>query len=281
MSFYTSLSGLKSAQTDLSVISNNIANSETGGFKKSTTAFSDIIAASATSNPSTTVGVGSSVAKITQNFTLGPIETTGNALDIAVNGEGFFTVVNPLSGDVQYTRNGAFTVDGKGFIVNAQGAQLQAIATDPKTGVPTSNTTPPTLSGIAIPSVSPNPIDAANPGEYAGIAIKENGTVVASYSDGSSATLGIVSLANFIAPTGLKQLGNSTWAATGVSGTATYGQPGSNSYGSLLSGALERSNVDIAEELVSLITAQRNFQANAKAIDTATQISQTIIQLRT
>lgn len=281
MSFYTSLSGLKSAQTDLSVISNNIANSETGGFKKSNTAFSDIIAASANSNPNTTFGVGSSVAKITQDFTLGPIEQTGNALDIAVNGEGFFTVVNPLSGDTQYTRNGAFTVDGDGHIVNAQGSQLQAVATDPKTGIPSGTFNPPTLTAVQIPPASPNPIDPAKPGNYSGVSVSENGSVIATYSDGSSATLGIVSLAHFIAPTGLKQLGNATWAATGVSGTATYGQPGSNSYGSLLSGALERSNVDIAEELVSLITAQRNFQANAKAIDTATQISQTIIQLRT
>lgn len=270
MSFYTSLSGLKSAQTDLSVISNNIANSETGGFKKSTTAFSDIIAASATSNPNTTFGVGSSVAKITQNFTLGPIEQTGNALDVAVNGEGFFTVVNPLSGDTQFTRNGAFTVDGDGYITTAQGAQLQVYPVDATGAI--SGTT---LQAVQIPSTN------AAGADYSGVSVGESGEVVATYSDGTSTTLGVVALAHFIAPTGLKQLGNATWAATGLSGTATYGQPGSNSYGSLLSGALERSNVDIAEELVSLITAQRNFQANAKAIDTATQISQTIIQLRT
>ncbi|WP_067732498.1 flagellar hook-basal body complex protein [Novosphingobium naphthalenivorans] len=270
MSFYTSLSGLKSAQTDLSVISNNIANSETGGFKKSNTAFSDIIAASANSNPNTTFGVGSSVAKITQDFTLGPIEQTGNALDVAVNGEGFFTVVNPLSGDTQYTRNGAFTVDGDGYITNAQGSQLQVYPVD-STGAISGTT----LQAVQIPSTN------AAGADYSGVSVGENGDVVATYSDGTSETLGVVALAHFIAPTGLKQLGNATWAATGTSGTATYGQPGSNSYGSLLSGALERSNVDIAEELVSLITAQRNFQANAKAIDTATQISQTIINLRT
>ena len=93
--------------------------------------------------------------------------------------------------------------------------------------------------------------------------------------------VGGVALASFISPTGLKKVGSANWEGTGLSGAATYGSPGTGAYGSLLSGALERSNVDIAEELVGLITAQRNFQANAKAIDTATQISQTVINLRT
>jgi flagellar hook protein FlgE len=93
--------------------------------------------------------------------------------------------------------------------------------------------------------------------------------------------IGKVALASFVAPNGLKQVGSSNWVTTGISGAASFGQPGNGQYGELLSGALERSNVDIAEELVGLITAQRNFQANAKAIDTATQISQTIINLRT
>ena len=88
-------------------------------------------------------------------------------------------------------------------------------------------------------------------------------------------------VAAFVAPPGLKQVGSSNWEATGLSGAPKWGQPGTAQYGRLVSGALERSNVDIAEELVGLITAQRNFQANAKAIDTATQISQTIINLRT
>ena len=91
----------------------------------------------------------------------------------------------------------------------------------------------------------------------------------------------MVALATFMAPNGLKAVGSSNWQATGFSGAASYGEPGNGQYGALLSGALERSNVDIAEELVGLITAQRNFQANAKAIDTATQISQTVINLRT
>ncbi|KHK93477.1 flagellar hook-basal body complex protein [Novosphingobium malaysiense] len=269
MSFYTSLSGLKAAQTDLNVVSNNIANAETGAFKKSTTAFSDIVASSVMSNPATTTGVGSSVAAITQDFSIGALEQTGNALDVAINGEGFFTMVSPLSGDTQYTRNGSFSIDGNGYIKNAQNARLQIYPVDAAGNISST-----TLQSAQIPATN------AAGADFAGVTIGQDGKVVATYADGTNSTLGIVGLANFIAPTGLKQLGNSSWAATGISGSATYGQPGSNSYGSLLSGALERSNVDIAEELVSLITAQRNFQANAKAIDTATQISQAIMNLR-
>ena len=130
------------------------------------------------------------------------------------------------------------------------------------------------------------PIDAQLPatngtGNYAGVTIDEEGVVTASYDDGSNLVVGTVALANFVSPTGLRQVGSSNWKSTGVSGAATYGTPGTGANGSLLSGALERSNVDIAEELVGLITAQRYFQANAKAIDTATQIAQTVINLRT
>ena len=271
MSFYTSLTGLKNAQTNLNVISNNIANAETSGFKKSDTAFADIVSSSAFSDPKLTVGIGARVSSITQNFSLGAVEQTGNALDIAINGEGFFTVVSPISGETQYTRAGSFNVDGQGYVQNAVGSRLQAFPVD-ATGAITSTTT---LQDVQIPQTN------AAGSDFAGVTIGVNGNVVATYADGSNATLGVVAMASFISPTGLKQVGNASWEATGVSGAANYGQAGGGLYGELLSGAIERSNVDIAEELVSLITAQRNFQANAKAVDTATQISQTIINLRT
>lgn len=271
MSYYTSLTGLKNAQTDLDVISHNIANSETTGFKKSNTAFSDIVSSSILTDPSLTTGIGARVSAIMQNFSLGPIEQTGSALDIAVNGEGFFTVVSPLSGETEYTRSGAFSVDGNGFIKNAQGMRLQVFPVD-ATGAITSTTT---LQDAVIPSTN------AAGEDFAGVTISSDGSVVATYADGSNETIGVLALANFIAPQGLRQEGDASWSATGVSGAASYGQPGSGLFGSLMAGSLERSNVDIAEELVALITAQRNFQANAKAVDTATQLSQTIINLRT
>ena len=110
--------------------------------------------------------------------------------------------------------------------------------------------------------------------------VGEDGIVRASFSNGDSLALGKMALANFSNPSGLRQLGNSTWAATGLSGEPRLGEPGVNGFGGLMSGAVERSNVDITEELVGLIAAQRNFQANAKALDTASQISQTIFNIR-
>jgi flagellar hook protein FlgE len=270
MSFYTSLNGLKNAQTDLGVIAHNIANVETTGFKKSRTEFADIVAGSAYNNPKLIQGIGATVEAIGQNFALGPIEQTGSALDLAINGDGFFTTKSALNGQTLFTRNGSFTMDDSGFIHDGSNNRLQIFTVD-AAGQPTST--------VAIDAQ----ISATNPAgsDFAGLTIDGDGNVTTTYADGSNIIIGKVALATFIAPPGLKQVGSSNWEATGISGTPRFGIPGDGQYGAILSGALERSNVDIAEELVGLITAQRNFQANAKAIDTATQISQTIINLRT
>ena len=178
-------------------------------------------------------------------------------------------MTSPQSGQVQYTRAGAFSLDSGGFIKNAQGARLQVFPVD-ATGAVTSTT----LQDATIPAAN------AAGSEFAGVTINSQGQVTATYADGSNEPLGVVAIASFISETGLKQLGNASWTASGTSGAATYGQPGVGLNGQLMAGSLERSNVDISEELVKLITAQRNFQANAKAVDTSTQISQTIINLR-
>ncbi len=117
-------------------------------------------------------------------------------------------------------------------------------------------------------------------GQIQGVSVDENGIVKASFSNGDTQALGQVMLANFSNPEGLRQLGSSYWSATGISGEAKLGSAGTNGFGNLMSGVIERSNVDITEELVGLIAAQRNFQANAKALDTASQISQTIFNIR-
>jgi flagellar hook protein FlgE len=261
MSYYTSISGLKNAQTDLNVISHNIANAETNGFKKSSVEFSDLIASSALSNPRMMQGSGSSVAGITQNFAIGPMEQTGSALDVAIAGDGFFKIESP-DGETMYTRNGSFSLQNKdeagtaAFIVDSSGNRLQSMTGD-----------------VEIPATQ-------NGGTFTGVTISSKGVISASYSNGENADVGIVALTTFTAASGLKQVGDSNWVATGLSGKATSDAPDTGANGALLSGSIEHSNVDIAEELVSLITAQRYFQANAKAIDTATQISQTIIGLR-
>lgn len=268
MSYYTSLTGLKNAQTSLNVVSHNISNAETNGFKKSTTSFADIVSSSVSSDPSQTVGSGSRVSAVTQDYSLGSIEQTGSALDVAIDGEGFFTVVSQPSGETQYTRNGAFSLDANGYLKSEGQANLQSFAVS-------GGTVGTTLQDTQVPLTN------SSGSAFSSVTINSNGEVVASYEDGTNETVGVVALATFISPSGLKQQGSSTWTATGKSGAASYGQPDTGKNGALMSGSLERSNVDISEELVSLISAQRYFQANAKAIDTATQISETIINLRT
>jgi flagellar hook protein FlgE len=270
MSFYTSLNGLQNSQTELDVISNNIANANTNGFKKSTTSFADIVSNSILIDPTLTVGIGARVQAITQQYSLGPMQQTGNALDLAVNGDGFFVTRSPTSTAVGYTRAGSFTVDGTGFVRTNTGSRLQSFAVN-AAGTATSTT----------PQDTQVPLTNAAGSDYTGMSVSGSGVLTASYADGTTTPIGAVALANFASDQGLKQLGNATWTATGLSGAAILGQPGTGDYGALLSGTLEGSNVDLSSELVGLVSAQRNFQANAKAIDTNTQISQTIINLHT
>jgi flagellar hook protein FlgE len=267
MSFYTSLSGLKNAQTELNVVANNISNAETNGFKKSRVAFGDMISSTAFTSPTMVAGIGSKVEAINQNFGVGPVEQTGGSLDVAIGGEGFFTVKSAATGETMFTRNGAFTADESGFINDGQGNRLQVFPAG-------------TAAGAGAAADAQIPAANAAGAAFAGVTIDAAGQVKASYADGSTTAVGTVALASFVSPTGLKQVGSSNWVATGISGAPSYGTPGAGVFGDLQAGAVERSNVDIAEELVNLITAQRYFQANAKAIDTATQISQTIINMR-
>ena len=417
MSFYTSLSGLQAAQTDMSVISHNLANVGTNGFKKSRTDFADVIASSLSVDPTKMIGSGVVVKGNVQQFGEGNLTTTSSSLDLAISGDGFFAVKTAgATPQLDYTRNGAFQVDANHFITDAQGSQLQAYPVDsdgnitatgtdglmsvqlPQTsGSPVatssvalklnlsndatiqsgtfdrtnaatynnstattiydSNGNPETLTnyyvkgstdssgntswtvhsfvgnqeltaggsatipltfnstGVMTAPTSASQFDAFLPqgssatqsvsfdltgstqlssafavasrtqdgkaaGELSGVSVDKNGLVTASFTNGDSKALGVVGLANFTNAAGLKQLGNSYWTPTGVSGEAIMGSANTASFGNLMTGTLEGSNVDITEELVDLIAAQRNFQANAKALDTASQISETIFNIR-
>ena len=418
MSFYTSLSGLQAAQTDMSTISHNIANVSTNGFKKSRSEFTDIMASNFTSDPRRLTGSGAALAQNKQMFGAGSLVTTGSSLDLAIAGDGFFPVKTTAAGGstIAYTRNGSFGVDPNRFITDAQGSRLQAYAVETDGTVPGAGTLKdvqvPMTSGEAkatasvtlkaklnsgapgteaefkrddvstytsatsttvydamgnaqtltsyfvrkpaVPNsdgsestasewtvynvvgdqkpeeVTGNPVsfdaegnlisggnmsinlpaigdgeartitvdlagttaakqpfaiaartqDGQALGEFAGITVDSAGVITASYSNGDAVKLGKVALANFVNPTGLRQNGGQYWSATGLSGTATMGGANENGFGKLMSGTIEGSNVDITEELVELIAAQRNFQANAKALDTSSQISQTIFNIR-
>ncbi|EGD59413.1 hypothetical protein Y88_1568 [Novosphingobium nitrogenifigens DSM 19370] len=269
MSYYTSLSGLQNAQTDLSVIGNNIANADTNGFKKSSVDFSNLVAASAFTNPKNIVGIGSTVQSINQDFAQGGVKQTGSALDLMISGDGFFTTSSAVTGQVYYTRNGSFSMDGQGYLTDGSGNRLQVFPTD-SSGNVTSTT----------PGSAQVPLTNAAGSQFSGATVAADGSISVSYADGSNSVIGKVALASFVAPQGLKQVGSSNYTSTGISGTATYGQPSTGQYGSLMSGSLEASNVDLSSEMVNLITAQQYFQANAKAIDANTTINDAIINLK-
>jgi flagellar hook protein FlgE len=269
MSFFTSLSGMRNAETDLRVISHNIANAETVGFKKSNAAFSDLVATGGNTDPRLTPGIGATVSAITQDFSLGPLEQTGRGLDLAINGDGFFATANPISGDLSFTRNGNMRIVATGEMQDANGDLVQAFPVDAA-----GNTTSTVPGNVVVP------VTNTSGSTLSSVSVDDRGMISASYSDGTSQPVARIALATFAAADGLRPVGQTKWEASAESGMPEYGDPGIGNYGSLMAGALERSNVDLAGEMVSLLTAQRNFQANARAIDTATQISQTVLNLR-
>lgn len=275
MSFYTSLSGLKGAQTDMSVISNNIANAGSVGFKRSKATFGDIFASSPTQSTKMIAGQGTRLGGIAQQFTQGSYESSEKTLDLAIVGEGMFIVrAEPPSNAVTYTRNGAFSPLPDGRVIDTTGATLQLLPVDADGNVTDRSLA--AATDFVLPETAPGNPDA----ELVNVTIGLDGLVTATFSDGSDQKLGSIAMATFPAMDGLRPIGDSHWQSTGDSGQPVVNSAGSGSMGAVRSGALERSNVDITEELVMLMAAQRNFQANAKAIEGASALTQTIIGMR-
>ena len=274
MSFYTSLSGLKAAQTDLGAISNNLANVGSTGFKRSRAQFGDLFASSPTQSTKMTAGQGVRLNGVVQQFTQGTLEASDKTLDLGIAGEGFFVVRGaPPRGEVTYTRNGAFSPDSGGQVVDTIGSKLQLLPVD-ATGTATSTALADAFDFV-LPAGSPS--DPTIP--LANVSIGIDGLVTATYADGSSEMLGKVAMASFPAVEGLRPIGDAHWQSTGDSGLPVINTATSGPLGSIRSGALERANVDVTEELVALISAQRNFQANAKAIETAKNMTPAVMNI--
>jgi flagellar hook protein FlgE len=401
MSFQQGLSGLSAATRSLDVIGNNIANANTTGMKASRAEFADLVAASLGTGGGDTVGIGVNTAAVSQQFSQGNITITGNDLDVAINGAGFFQL-KMADGSNAYTRNGTFKLDKTGNIVTNEGAKVMGYPTD-TAGVRTSTTaaplqlpttapigakqtatitaefnvdaravvaataTPPTplttygtsinafdSQGVAIPVTlyfaknaqdvwdvytdptaapvfqmafntagkldttitsptqtltitSPNTtigsfpvtLDITNvtqfgtqfavsdlhqdgyaPGELIGVKVGTDGIITARYSNGQTQAAGQVAMANFRNVQGLTPIGGGNWVETFASGQPIQGAPGQGKFGSLQSGALEESNVDLTAELVNMMTAQRAYQANAQTIKTEDQVLSTLVNLR-
>ncbi|MBJ7437823.1 MAG: flagellar hook-basal body complex protein [Sphingopyxis sp.] len=275
MSFYTSLSGLKGAQTDMSVISNNIANAGSIGFKRSKAQFGDIFASSPTQSTKMIAGQGQRLNGITQQFTQGSYESSEKTLDMAIVGEGMFVVKgDPPREQVTYTRNGAFTATPDRNVIDSTGQKLQLLPVDANGNV-TNNTLAGAFDFVLPPGAPSDPT-----AQLVNVSIGLDGLVSATFANGEAQVLGKVAMATFPAMEGLRPVGDAHWQSSGESGPPTIDAATNGPMGAIRSGALERSNVDITEELVMLIGAQRNFQANAKAIEGASQLSQTIINMR-
>jgi flagellar hook protein FlgE len=283
---YAAISGLDAHQTMLDVTANNLANVDTIGYKAQSTEFSDelsqLVAAgtgpngfSAGTNP-LQVGLGVQVGSIDNVMTAGGVESTGNATDVAVQGNGFLRVANgntavtpPTFDATQYTRAGDLTFNPNGYLTTQTGQYVLGYAAQSNgSGGYQPNTSGGATNPIVVPPGSTN------------VTIGPDGSVNYQTSTGTTVTAGYVSLATFPNQAGLQRDGGSLWSATAASGTETAGQPGTAGFGQTISGELEQSNVDMGTEFTNMIEAERGYQANASTITTADQMMQTVVQMK-
>jgi flagellar basal-body rod protein FlgG len=257
-SLWIARTGLSAQQTNVDVIANNIANVSTNGFKKSRAVFEDLLyqvvrqpgaQSSQTTQVSNGLQLGTGVQPVStaRIFTQGNLQKTDNPLDIAIDGAGFFQVLLP-DGTIAYTRNGSFQKDNQGNIVTPDGYPLQ-----PNINIPQN-----ALS----------------------ISIGQDGVVsITQQGQAQPTQLGTVQVATFINPGGLLSVGNNLFLETGSSGTPTPSDPGQNGAGSVKQNYVETANVDVAEELVSMIEAQRAYELNSKVVTTSDQMLARLTQM--
>ncbi|HBX37845.1 MAG TPA: flagellar basal body rod protein FlgG [Pseudohongiella sp.] len=254
---YVSKTGLSAQDTRLATVSNNLANVATNGFKKDRVVFEDLLyqiqrqpGANSTQNtelPSgLQIGTGVKVAGTQKLFSQGALQTTGESLDVGINGRGFFEVIMP-DGSSSYTRDGQFHLNGNGELVTSQGFLV--------------------APGITIPQ------DAQS------LTIGDDGVIsVRLPGQATTSNIGNMNLVDFVNPAGLQALGGNLYAETVSSGNPQQAAPGQNGMGTLEQGSLESSNVEVVEELVDMITTQRAYEMNSKVISTADQMLQFVTQ---
>ena len=243
-SMWIAKTGLDAQQTRMSVISNNLANVNTTGFKRDRATFEDMLyqklrqpgAQNTVDSQAPTglmLGTGVRIVSTEKTHIQGSLVSTKNALDVAIQGEGFFQIAQP-DGSMAYTRDGSFKLSATGQLVTSNGALLQ----------------PP----IVIP---PN---------VASISIGQDGTVSVENANGGAQNIGQIQVARFVNPAGLQSMGQNLLKETPASGTVQLGAPGQTGAGHLMQGALEASNVNVVEEMVNMIETQRAYEINSKAI---------------
>lgn len=251
---WTAATGMHAQQLTLDVISNNLANVQTAGFKRSRVDFQDLVyevlnapgAASAQGQEVPSgfqVGHGSRAVATQRLFVKGDLQQTGNPLDLAIEGDGFFQIQLP-SGDIGYTRSGAFKKNSQGQLVTSDGFLVQPQITIPASAL--------------------------------SVSVGVDGTVsVLQAGQSQPQTVGSIELVRFINPAGLQSQGRNLFLPTQASGDATPGTPGNDGLGTLLQGFVEGSNVNVVEEMVGMIVTQRAYEINSRAIRTADEMMQT------
>ncbi len=256
LSLYSAATGMEAQQLNLNTIANNLANVNTPGFKRSKIEFQDLLYQKPRASGSDSgggnlvptgieVGNGSRVAATSKVFTQGQLTNTGEKLDIAIQGEGFFEVQRP-DGTIGYTRDGSFKLNAQGQVVTVDGM--------------------PILSGMqTIPAGS-------------NVSISEDGQVTVQSSSGT--TNFRLTLTRFANPAGLRSMGGNLYEETGASGTPETGNPGENGFGRTIQGYIEASNVNIVEEMVALIVAQRAYEINSKSVQSSDEMLQNVANMK-
>jgi flagellar basal-body rod protein FlgG len=248
---WAAATGMSCQQSNIDVISNNLANVNTSGFKKSRINFQDLMyqnmrtAGTATASggqlPSgIQMGMGAKVVSVEKLFSQGDFSQTKNQLDIAIQGKGFFKLTE--NGRDVYTRSGAFKVDKNGFVCDSDGNRLQP--------------------------------EFAIPAKTASITLENGGKLTATGSDGKELGSTQIQLFNFANSAGLQSVGHNLFVPSDASGDPVQGNPGTDEFGTVLQGFLEMSNVDVVEEMISMIMAQRAYEIGSKAIQTGDDMLQ-------
>jgi flagellar basal-body rod protein FlgG len=257
-SLWISKTGLEAQQTNMDVISNNLANVSTNGFKRGRAVFEDLLyqtlrqpgaQSSQQTQLPTGLQLGTGVRPVATEriFTQGNLQLTSNPLDMAINGQGFFQILLP-DGTTAYTRDGQFHTDSQGALVTSGGYHVQPAITIPANAQTVTVARDGTVSAIRAGSATPT-------------------------------TVGTIQLVNFVNPAGLQSMGENLYLETASSGTANANTPGTNGLGLLQQGYAETSNVNVVEELVSMIQTQRAYEINSKSIQTADQMLQRLSQM--
>lgn len=280
-SLFAGISGLRVNQTMLDVTGNNIANANTTGFKSSSTVFSDTLsqmltaASSANANRGGTnpiqVGLGVQLAATNANFTQGSTQTTGRPTDLMISGDGMFVVAR--GNEQLYTRAGAFTFDNNGTLVTPSGNRVQGYALD-AAGLPTGGLIDVTLDYSAL--TPPVPVGV----QLTSYNIGSDGKLRGIFDDGVQRDMCQIAIADFNNPMGLEKVGETSFRESANSGAPQLGIAGEGRRGSLIGGALEMSNVDLAAEFTNLILAQRGFQASSRVITTSDQVLEDLVNIK-